>query len=275
MPKRKSLGFTLIELLVVIAIIAILAAILFPVFAQARESARTASCLSNVKQLGLGMVMYSQDYDEKFPRNRFWWDPPGIGPPPTVLPDGGCECSRNCLNIGWREVTLPYIKNHQIHRCPSNPNNDIPSEERDKGFKVSYGTNGAIFHDSTPDASRRQVLSQAELKHPAEYIMLLESHWECNDLGDWVARKTDPEACQWGLGFHMHRGQKGILNWAFFDGHAKALKMAAVSRRNGPRLGPDTYNMFGREDDGNETFWTGGTWNLDRDEPNNICEFYQ
>ena len=65
--KRSHLGFTLIELLVVIAIIAILAAILFPVFARARENARRASCMSNLKQIGLGLMQYTQDYDEKYP----------------------------------------------------------------------------------------------------------------------------------------------------------------------------------------------------------------
>ena len=70
MNSRKNAAFTLIELLVVIAIIAILAAILFPVFAQARDKARQTSCLSNMKQLGLGEMMYIQDYDETFPRLR-------------------------------------------------------------------------------------------------------------------------------------------------------------------------------------------------------------
>ena len=77
-------GFTLIELLVVIAIIAILAAILFPVFAKAREKARAASCLSNMKQLAIGISMYVQDYDERYMYNSFG---PGVGSYPT--PDGG------------------------------------------------------------------------------------------------------------------------------------------------------------------------------------------
>jgi prepilin-type N-terminal cleavage/methylation domain-containing protein/prepilin-type processing-associated H-X9-DG protein len=92
-------GFTLIELLVVIAIIAILAAILFPVFARAREKARQTSCLSNIKQLGLGALMYAQDYDEFLPRTR-GGGPPYIGP-------------------YWQQVIEPYVKNRQIFTCPS------------------------------------------------------------------------------------------------------------------------------------------------------------
>lgn len=91
-------GFTLIELLVVIAIIAILAAILFPVFAKAREKARQASCLSNEKQLDLAMLMYVQDYDERFA-------------PECSYPVGGLAC--------WRSEIYPYVKNWQVFACPS------------------------------------------------------------------------------------------------------------------------------------------------------------
>jgi prepilin-type N-terminal cleavage/methylation domain-containing protein len=117
----KKRGFTLIELLVVIAIIAILAAILFPVFARAREKARQASCQSNLKQLALGMLMYVQDYDERFPN----------GPASAGTGDG------NIVHNGWawmvddgwragvtsqvflRDLVMPYVKNTQIFRCPS------------------------------------------------------------------------------------------------------------------------------------------------------------
>ncbi len=100
--RASRKGFTLIELLVVIAIIAILAAILFPVFARAREKARQSSCLSNTKQLGLGLVMYAQDYDEKFP--TYYWGEGNSGQP------------NSCT---WWGGIYPYVKNTQLYVCPS------------------------------------------------------------------------------------------------------------------------------------------------------------
>src|SRR5215470_4125331 len=97
-------AFTLIELLVVIAIIAILAAILFPVFAQAREKARQTSCLSNTKQIGLGLIMYTQDYDETMPAAFA-----GVQP----INGGGIAV------ITYENQINPYIKNKQIFLCPS------------------------------------------------------------------------------------------------------------------------------------------------------------
>jgi prepilin-type N-terminal cleavage/methylation domain-containing protein/prepilin-type processing-associated H-X9-DG protein len=102
-------GFTLIELLVVIAIIAILAAILFPVFAKAREKARQTSCLSNIKQIALGILMYAQDYDERLPLAENWgpqWTPPT---PQDLRSD----------NIWMHHLIYPYVKNWQIFTCPS------------------------------------------------------------------------------------------------------------------------------------------------------------
>ncbi len=108
--RCRTAGFTLIELLVVIAIIAILAAILFPVFARAREKARQTSCLSNMKQLGLSLIMYSQDYDSIFPM----WGYGGSDADDTVA-DGAYT---------WDTVLMPYMKNEQILTCPSNDAND-------------------------------------------------------------------------------------------------------------------------------------------------------
>ena len=111
----KRRGFTLIELLVVIAIIAILAAILFPVFAQAREAARKTSCLSNTKQIGLGAMMYNQDYDEMYPCNS--WDTPAIG----NAGHDGVAGANYLTGTQWPWRIMPYLKNRQIFVCPSDP----------------------------------------------------------------------------------------------------------------------------------------------------------
>lgn len=106
--KQHRVGFTLIELLVVIAIIAILAAILFPVFGRARENARRSSCQSNLKQIGLGIAQYTQDYDEKMP--YILPDPEKVGPPGKFVSE----------YIVWGDVVQPYVKSMQIFTCPSN-----------------------------------------------------------------------------------------------------------------------------------------------------------
>src|SRR6476646_9508495 len=108
-PLRKALrGFTLIELLVVIAIIAILAAILFPVFGRARENARRSSCQSNLKQIGLGVIQYTQDYDERMPTNSL-----GIGPSIQI--------------VIWPQMVQPYLKSTQIFQCPSDSDLSKPT----------------------------------------------------------------------------------------------------------------------------------------------------
>jgi len=104
MQKDVKRGFTLIELLVVIAIIAILAAILFPVFARARENARRASCQSNLKQIALGFFQYTQDYDEKFPSQGV------ITTAANITPSNP---------FGWADALQPYLKSTQIFQCPS------------------------------------------------------------------------------------------------------------------------------------------------------------
>ncbi len=107
--RNRVRAFTLIELLVVIAIIAILAAILFPVFAQAREKARQTACLSNMKQIGIGLIMYSSDYDEQYP--------------PSQLGSGA-------LLVSWPQIMQPYIKNEQVFVCPSSAPGGIPPDPK-------------------------------------------------------------------------------------------------------------------------------------------------
>lgn len=126
--STRTHAFTLIELLVVIAIIAILAAILFPVFAQAREQARKIACLSNTKQLGTAIVMYTQDYDETYPMNS--WEGVRIG---TANNDTG---SPNFVSvITWVWEVMPYVKSRQVLVCPSDPN----SKHWGTGYSVEPG----------------------------------------------------------------------------------------------------------------------------------------
>src|SRR5579862_862151 len=134
---NRKRAFTLIELLVVIAIIAILAAILFPVFAQAREKARQTSCLSNAKQMGLAILMYVQDYDETYPR----------------------ACPDDWWQLTWEFTTQPYIKNEQIFKCPSDSNqrqavdqNGNPTDLSWAGPHISYAANGLIKWNGSANA---------------------------------------------------------------------------------------------------------------------------
>ena len=260
---NKAKGFTLIELLVVIAIIAILAAILFPVFAQARESARTTSCLSNMRQIMTGMIMYTQDYDELFPGSRI-----------ERLPGNQDGDATNGKIIGYKSVTYPYLKNKQIWTCPSNPNNRTATEEVDKVYRTSYASNGVLIYDSNGP-------NQAALTLPAEYHMFHESLWSNNDLGDWVARIDDPPACQWGTGFYQHRGATqngsatkpngGMGNWAYFDGHTKAARMSTLII---PKGGPGNwYNGFGREC--SSPLLDASCGDLYKDRSANICILYK
>jgi prepilin-type N-terminal cleavage/methylation domain-containing protein/prepilin-type processing-associated H-X9-DG protein len=108
-PPRRRSAFTLIELLVVIAIIAILAAILFPVFARARDKARQATCMSNLKQIGLALMQYAQDYDESHP--GVWFGP--VSKQPWSQPSDATTFYK------WMDAVFPYVKNEQVFNCPS------------------------------------------------------------------------------------------------------------------------------------------------------------
>jgi len=145
-PSRQS-GFTLIELLVVIAIIAILAAILFPVFARAREKARQTSCLSNVKQIMLSTLMYAQDYDETLLIAASW---------PTA----------SGTTIVWDQVLVPYAKNQQVFICPSERDKQ---HARDLGYGWNYQEFGYWDRDHLEN---NHCTPLAEIDAPATSIVL-------------------------------------------------------------------------------------------------------
>ena len=213
----KKRAFTLIELLVVIAIIAILAAILFPVFARARENARRASCQSNLKQIGLGIAQYTQDYDERMPEP---WD---AGTPRTVTTDYRM----------WIETTEPYIKSRQVFYCPSRSDTNVPPVSGSPTLsmagsttKFSYavamcyencGADGTTEVHNSAWQSSAGVRSLPSFEETSTTLMVGESTG-----GNYVvARQAD--SAHWSNSAPSTLHLEGS-NWLYVDGHVKWLK---------------------------------------------------
>jgi prepilin-type N-terminal cleavage/methylation domain-containing protein len=160
MRLRAQRGFTLIELLVVIAIIGILASMLFPVFAQAREKARQTSCMSNMKQLGYGMRMYVQDYDAYPAQDHLWID--NCTQPPFWLDVAyGVPNWKTSIFANWAQGVYPYSRNDAIYLCPSTKGWTQNSDTKQPG--LSYVLNGFVAGQS--DAA----LSNGESDHIVLY----------------------------------------------------------------------------------------------------------
>jgi prepilin-type N-terminal cleavage/methylation domain-containing protein/prepilin-type processing-associated H-X9-DG protein len=244
---RRQRGFTLIELLVVIAIIAILAAILFPVFAKAREKARQTSCLSNIRQLATAIHAYGQDNDETLPLG--WYYDPGFDPPPADL-----GFDPWYIEIDWRTAIVPYVKNGQIFLCPTfeRPNEPLWASPRgwyQHGLRRSYAYSYVWAHDWI------WYGKMSACPRPASIIMIPESReWNSDWKQDWI------DARSW---FDGNRGlmttHNGISNFAFTDGHAKAMKLqASYGSLNWGNDWPD--GSFIPPDDFLWAWWVGGGW---------------
>ncbi|MGI5818341.1 MAG: DUF1559 domain-containing protein [Armatimonadota bacterium] len=217
-------GFTLIELLVVIAIIAILAAILFPVFARARDKARQASCQSNMKQIGLAAMMYAQDYDETLPAHYGYWVPG----------------STDVRYFGFYDAFSPYTNNEQVYICPSGRYSitswraGLPNTSGFYGVTMTASYGVAIHHSHFANAGFGTALwpfsgtglSLADLQAPAEKILIAEmsTHGAGNpaQIGFNVDGSVIPmdEAGVTGYMRYRHSGQ---MNVAYGDGHVKSI----------------------------------------------------
>lgn len=230
---KHTSAFTLIELLVVIAIIAILAAILFPVFAQAREKARQISCVSNEKQLGLGLLQYCQDYDERYPSGS-----DDLGKPSGIGEAG----------VGWASQMYGYVKSTGVFKCPDDPTSTMSGTP--VAFAISYGFN---------DNAAGNTMTLAKFSSPAKTILLFEVYggnapitapWN-GTTGDNVSPAGDgntlgfggsgeyatgvPSGAGMSIGtgtgdFQSATGRHtGQANFEMADGHAKLLRSTSVS----------------------------------------------
>ena len=223
MHRTGRQAFTLIELLVVISIIALLAAILFPVFGRARENARRSSCQSNLKQLALGFTQYTQDYDERFPM----WNSRS----PANWPENGWS-TNGALNIS--APIYPYTKSVQILQCPSEAT--APGVNPwDVGY-TDYFYNSMLGSDSTtgPAICGRNM---TELDGPTLTILLGDGNASKADAhatgGAWLAGTNIIADAQWQptsstTRIEMIRHLEGA-NYAFADGHVKWLKPEKIT----------------------------------------------
>ncbi len=198
-------GFTLIELLVVIAIIAILAAILFPVFARAREKARQASCSSNLKQIALAALMYVQDYDERTPWMRLTNPPADMCP---YAPNNGSPCY-TC----WSEHITPYAKNDQLFNCPSSNRYRAPNTRG--SICMSYGWSCHIDN-----------MKLGAIYKPAETLMTIDAdcHWVNGDCTSHARGEIHGKNELYRTAPLHNEGS----NIAFADGHVKWMGATAI-----------------------------------------------
>lgn len=251
-------GFTLIELLVVIAIIAILAAILFPVFAQAREKARQTQCMNNLKQQATAVLQYVQDYDERFPMAVY---------EPAIV--SGQQCAFTLF-----DAIFPYIRNLDITKCPSEPNAlyinagfravvNLPTCNLPETISYMYNFDlmppGRSRIEQNPPAVTKGTVPLAEVEFPAETTMNFDADLALGGTGSVLRRKPDSSSIF--LIVPVRARHNEFVQANFVDGHAKTVKArklgqagqgmqytypgAAGSNPFTGRLGPDFWCVSG------------------------------
>jgi len=234
--ERHSKGFTLVELLVVIAIISILASILFPVFARARENARRASCMSNLKQIGLAVMQYTQDFDEHLPTKFNYYPTTGV----YKLPNGQPSPS---MAILWYMEIYPYIKNYQVYNCPSD---SLQTYKGDYGSWFSYAVNdrkplvctsncgvdmfpgNSLGGNASTSLSAIDDVSGTIMITDAKYYTVYFDH----ALTESQATATDLGACTPGSPYNfsgcISARHLGTANVLFADGHVKSMQWQKI-----------------------------------------------
>jgi prepilin-type N-terminal cleavage/methylation domain-containing protein/prepilin-type processing-associated H-X9-DG protein len=250
-------GFTLIEILVVIAIVVLLAAILFPIFARARENARRSSCLSNLKQIGLGFMMYTQDYDEHLPTayNKYPVSSGGY-----IMPNGKPASSPTRL---WYSQIFDYVKNYQIYNDPS-ADSDLAYIGNYNLLTFPYSYNyekpvlGAGLCSTTYDcgvamgphneATGHNSTSLAAVVDPSGTICVIDgSQSEIRfDVTELPSEENvlDTGRCDYNYDTRCARARHlGTIGTLFVDGHVKAMPWKTILGSNGSTTAPDP-NVF-------------------------------
>jgi prepilin-type N-terminal cleavage/methylation domain-containing protein/prepilin-type processing-associated H-X9-DG protein len=206
LPKPSNKGFTLIELLVVIAIIAILAAILFPVFGRARENARRSSCQSNLKQIGLGIQQYAQDYDEKYV-----FQSSATANNLGTLPDYQC----------WEVAIQPYIKSFQIFVCPSAT---LSTGSPPNSASTPFPSVNSYFYS--------QVLNGRALAAVQNTANIIQVHeWQTSKVAYLRPQLVSGKYQEWMNGATYDNNHFDGANFLFADGHVKYRNRDGVSAR--------------------------------------------